>query len=409
MSHQTRAQEPAGRTPLLLIGLAWTGAAVTVVAAVANTLWLSDGTANGGTFFTVLYIVLVVGLGVIGALIASVRPWNVIGWLLLLAGVLFAVSVVGSGYAQQSVNLAGGTWPLTVAGAWLASWTFVPAVGAVAIFLPLVFPTGRLPSRRWALVLIPAALGLLGGIAPAAFAPGPLSEVVAINNPLGITSAGPALETIGTISAMLAPAVFILVVISLVLRYRRGGAVERNQIKWFVYPAAISAIGLGIGLPDVGLISEIGWTGGLTAMALLPFAIGAAVLRYRLFDIDLIINRTLVYGALSVVLAVVYVASVLLLEQLLAPFAPGNPLAIAASTLGVVALFQPLRRRIQRAVDHRFYRSRYDAARVVNAFSGRLRDQVELGHLTDELRGSIAEALQPSSVSVWLRQPSVDR
>jgi hypothetical protein len=193
------------------------------------------------------------------------------------------------------------------------------------------------------------------------------------------------------------------------VRYRHATQTERDQIKWFAYPASVAAVGLGLGIQDFGAFSEFGWAISLTALALLPMAIAIAILRHRLWDIDLIINRTLVYGALSVLLAAVYIGSVLLFELLLSPLTADGGLAVAASTLGVVALFQPLRRRVKAVVDRRFYRSRYDAARVMATFTASLREEVELDHLTDELAASIGTALRPASVSVWLRAPGADR
>jgi hypothetical protein len=230
-----------------------------------------------------------------------------------------------------------------------------------------------------------------------------------IVNPVGIPGAGPLLDVVNLLSIATAAPALLLVILSLVLRYRRGDAVEREQIKWFAYPASVAAVALAIGLPDVGLISDAAWTIALSAMSLVPVAIAIAILRHRLFDIDVIINRTLVYGALSVLLAAVYIGSVLLLQELLRPLAPDSGLAVAASTLAVVALFQPLRRRIQAVVDRRFYRSRYDAEQIVHAFAGTLRDKVDLSALTDELVNVVDQSVRPARARVWLRQTDLAR
>jgi hypothetical protein len=407
MSHDTRATLPDPRAPLPLMILAAGGGVLSLASAVANAFVLPA--PDDPLVLSVIFAVLVTGLGVMGALLACLRPRNPIGWLLLAAGVSFSMGVVGANYAQHSLAVAGGSWPFTVLAAWLASWTFVLGIGVMGIFMPLLFPTGRLASPRWRWVVLAGIVGLSGGLAPSIFGPGPLSTAAPIDNPLGIDGAGPLLDMINGWSSLLAPIVFGLVVISVVRRYRRGGAVERAQIKWFLYPAAVAGAGMGIGLTGVQVVGDAAWLVGLAATALMPIAIGIAILRHRLFDIDVIINRTLVYGGLTVVLAVVYVLSVLLLEQLLSPFTADSGLAVAASTLGVVALFQPLRRRMQAFVDRRFYRSRYDASLVVSSFSSQLRDQVELTRLTDELGGAISDALQPASVSVWLRPPPTGR
>ncbi len=395
-------------SPLPLVILAWSCAQLGLGMALAVILRPTTSSTSD-PYFMVVFTVMVTGLTTMGALIASQRPRNPIGWLLLSAALLIGASIMGGTYAELSVTRYDTGLPLTTFFAWITGWTFAPAIGIVVIIVPLLFPTGRLPSPRWRLVLVPAIIGPLAGGAPAAFNPGPLDVPGHIINPVGIPGAAPLLTIVNMVSiATLAPAL-LAVIISLVLRYRRGRADERDQIKWFAYPASVAAVALAIGLADAGPISDVGWVVALSAIALLPVAIAIAILRRRLFDIDVIINRTLVYGVLSVVLAGIYVVSVLLLQELLNPLAANNGLAVAASTLGVAALFQPLRRRIQAVVDRRFYRSRYDAARVVTAFTGRLREEVELDHLTDELRGSISEALRPTSVSVWLRRPAAER
>jgi hypothetical protein len=394
----------AAAWPVVL--LAMLGALAACFAAFANTFLLPS--ADDPLVLSIVFAVLVAGLGAMGGLLAILRPRHPVGWLLLAAGVSFSIGVVGASYAQRSITLAGGSWPLTVLAAWLASWTFVLGIGVMGIFMPLLFPTGRLPSPRWRWVMLAGVVGLSGGLAPSILGPGRMSTAP-IDNPVGIDGAGPLLDMINGWSSLLAPIVFGVVVISLALRYRRGGAIERAQIKWFLYPAAVAGAGMGIGLTGIQVVGDAAWLIGLAATALMPVAIGIAILRPRLSNIDVIINRTLVYGGLTAVLVAIYVVSVLLLEQLLSPFTADSGLAVAASTLGVVALFQPLRRRIQAAVNRRFYRSRYDAARVVSLFTGRLRDQVELTHLTEDLSSSISDALQPTSVSVWLRRRTMDR
>jgi hypothetical protein len=385
-----------------LVILAWAGAALAFALTIAAVL-LPPVPGGADTYMMAVFVLLMTGLVSMGLLITSQRPRNSIGWLLLVAAVLFGISIMGGGYAELSVSRYSRDLPLTTFFAWVTGWTFAPAIGIVVIFVPLLFPTGRLPSPRWWPILIPAVLGPLAGAAPAAFRPGPMDVPGNIVNPIGIPGAGPLLDAVNLLSIMTAGPALLMVIVSLVLRYRRGDAVEREQIKWFAYPASVAAVALAIGLPDVGLISDIAWTIALSAMSLVPVAIAIAILRHRLFDIDVIINRTLVYGALSLLLAAIYIGSVLLLQELLRPLASDSGLAVAASTLAVVALFQPLRRRIQAVVDRRFYRSRYDASKVVVGFMTRLRDEVELDHLTDELAGSISSALQPSSVLVWLR------
>ncbi|HEX5396221.1 MAG TPA: hypothetical protein VFX74_03930, partial [Candidatus Limnocylindria bacterium] len=388
MSRTTTAGLHAAGASLPVAILAWTGAVLAAAAGILGPLLVPQSADSGDAYFAVVFLALELGLGVMGALIASRRPASPIGWLLLLAALLFGLAIVGGGYAELSVTQFDASLPLTVPLAWVTSWTFAPAIGVLAIFVPLLFPTGRLPTPRWWPILIPAFIGPLAGGASTAFTPGPLDDAGGILNPFGIPGAEQAMQWVNTISVVTAPIAFAAVILSLVLRYRHGTATERDQIKWFAYPASVAAVAMAIGLPNFGTVSDAAWVVALTSMALLPIAMGIAILRHRLFDIDVIINRTLVYGALSVLLAAVYIASVLLLQELLNPLTADNRLAVAASTLAVVGLFQPLRRWIQAVVDRRFYRSRYDAARVVAGFMARLRDEVELDHLTDELHGT---------------------
>jgi hypothetical protein len=391
-----------------LVILAWAGAALAFALTIAAVL-LPPVPGGADTYLMVVFVLMMTGLASMGLLITSQRPRNPIGWLLLVAAVMFGISIMGGGYAELSVSRYGRDLPLTTFLAWVTGWTFAPAIGIVVIFVPLLFPTGRLPSPRWWPILIPAVLGPLAAALPAAFRPGSMDVPGNIVNPVGIPGAGPLLDVVNLLSIATAAPALLLVILSLVLRYRRGDAVEREQIKWFAYPASVAAVALAIGLPDVGLISDAAWTIALSAMSLVPVAIAIAILRHRLFDIDVIINRTLVYGALSVLLAAVYIGSVLLLQEVLRPLAPDSGLAVAASTLAVVALFQPLRRRIQAVVDRRFYRSRYDAEQIVHAFAGTLRDKVDLSALTDELVNVVDQSVRPARARVWLRQTDLAR
>jgi hypothetical protein len=391
-----------------LVVLAWAGAALAFALTIVAVL-LPPVPGGADTYLVVVFVLMMTGLASMGLLITSQRPRNPIGWLLLVAAVMFGISIMGGGYAELSVSRYGRDLPLTTFFAWITGWTLAPAIGSLVILMPLLFPTGRLPSPRWWPILILAVLGPLAAAAYTAFQPGPMDVPGNIVNPVGIPGAGPLLDIVNLLSIATAAPALLLVILSLVLRYRRGDAVEREQIKWFAYPASVAAVASAIGLPSIGLISDIAWTIAFSAMSLVPVAIAIAILRHRLFDIDVIINRTLVYGALSVLLAAVYIGSVLLLQELLRPLAPDSGLAVAASTLAVVALFQPLRRRIQAVVDRRFYRSRYDAEQIVHAFAGTLRDKVDLSALTDELVNVVDQSVRPARARVWLRQTDLAR
>jgi hypothetical protein len=268
----------------------------------------------------------------------------------------------------------------------------------------LLFPTGRLPTRRWRPVGWALVLAAGANTTLKALQPGPLGDVPRVANPVGV-------EALDGVS--LDPLVFFLLiacVVSLGLRFRRAQSRERQQIKWVLWTVTLlipffAILGLALsGPPPEGAIRLIASLVIAALISCLPAAFGVAILRHRLYDVDVAINRTLVYGALTAALVGTYAGTVVLLQLLLNPLTPESDLAIAGSTLAVAALFRPLRSRIQTAVDMRFYRRRYDAARTVQAFSGRLRDEVELEAVEGELRRITAETMQPAHVSVWLRE-----
>jgi hypothetical protein len=335
----------------------------------------------------------------VGAALAFRRPKHPIGWLLLVFGVLGAMQVGLSEYAIFGVIGRATPLPGAVFAAWVVSWIWVPGLVGVAVFLPLLFPDGHFLSRRW-----PAA-AWLGGVsataiaATIAFSTGPLNNAPFVDNPYGLFGApDTSLELIGLSTVGLAA---IAAAASLFVRYHRSRGVERQQLKWLAFEAIVLSVAVVLGSP----VQDAKWPSVLLigALALAPVMIGIAVLRYRLYDIDIIINRALVYGATTVGIAVAFFAGIVVLQALLRPLTSGSEVAVAASTLASVALFQPLRRRMQRAVDRRFYRSRYDAARTLDAFSVRLRDEVDLDAVRSELVGAVRDTVQPSHASLWLR------
>jgi hypothetical protein len=277
-------------------------------------------------------------------------------------------------------------------------------------FSLLLFPDGRLPSPRWrpiagAAVVVIALLGTGTALSPEDV----LSPGVVVASPIRLVEGGPLLDVLGWPSGVFAIGVALACLAAPFVRFRAASGVERQQLKWFAYGAAL--------IPAVALVAIIGSlvapgvlesTAGANlwplSVAGIPIATAVAILRLRLYDIDVLINRTLVYVALSAVLVAAYVVGLAAFQFLLSPFTAGSPIAVAASTLGVVALFQPLRRRIQALVDRRFYRQRYDAERTLDAFTARLRDQVDLDALRGELLGVVADTLQPTQASVWLRE-----
>jgi hypothetical protein len=334
------------------------------------------------------------GIPLVGALIASRLPGNLYGWLWCAAGLSYGVSDL----ATPLVRVVGG--PVWVSGL-LTAWGFAISLGLLVLMF-LLFPTGRLPTHRWRWLARAAVAGslLLVLAVPFAFAEdGPTA-----GNPWAVQG------SVGRYLALTAEAgvfvMFGLVLVgmfSLVPRFRRAGPVERRQLAWFLYAAAL--IGLYLVLDAFGLIpvSPIGAAVGAAAIALLPIAVGVAVLKYRLFEIDRIVSRTVSYGLLSAGLIGLYLLVVALLRPLLEPFTGSSTLAVAGSTLAVAAVFNPARRRLQEVVDRRFDRARYDAARAVDAFSARLRSEVDLDEITERLCDTITATVAPGKVTVWLR------
>ncbi len=354
------------------------------------------------------FVLALAGYATVGALAASRQPANAVGWLLLVAALALSISIVGDDYVVTMSN------PGYVAVAWSTSWLVYVGWAIVVIFLPLCFPTGRLLSPRWRIVWWFGLVTTIVGLLPLAFAPGHLAVNAPVDNPLGVRGATqPVLEAMAGALPYALVTALSLSFASLVVRFRRSSGVERQQLKWFTYAAALPFFSLAVsGLAQVLLpeelgdtVDDVGWTVFLLASALaIPIGIGIAILRYRLYDIDVVINRTLVYGALTVALLVVYVGSILVLRVLLGPLTGDNDLAVAGSTLAVAALFRPARARIQAEVDRRFYRHKYDAAQTLNAFSNRLSRVVDLDEVGFELRAAVDRSVQPGHSSLWLRQ-----
>jgi hypothetical protein len=355
-----------------------------------------------------LIVIAFGGYATVGTLIALRRPGNAVGWLLLAIGLAFAFGAATEAYLSS--DLAG---PRRWVG-WLSSASTPLWLVLAGVVLPLVFPDGRLlgPRWRWALVLggVALACALLG----TQLAPGPLDlDTEGIENPLGLGGvAGEVAEAGSRVGLLLLVPAVALSASSLVLRFRRSRGAERQQLKWFAFVGALALASLSLSalLGTLGerenppaWIDAIGAVSWFSSLALfmfgLPAATGIAILRHRLYDIDVVIRRTLVYAALTATLAATYLGFVLLSGLALGD----SDLATAAGTLAVAALFRPALGRIQAAVDRRFYRRRYDAARTLEEFGGRLRDELDLETLGADLRGVVSETVQPAHVSLWLR------
>ena len=389
--------------------LAWSLAGLSVamfVAGVALTLLSLSGvpdtrpsSTSWGTVGGLWAVVPYLAFPLVGALIASKRPYNPIGWICLTAGLLW----------MFLLSWPNGSGPYPVTSAALTQWLWVPPVGMLGIYMILLFPDGKLPSRRWrplawfsgALIAV-ICVGFV-------FIPGPLDGYPGVRNPFGLE--GQAWVSVAAYVLLpLLPLCMLASALSLVLRYRHAGGEVREQIKWVAFAASVVPAGYLIILisglffpPGTSLeaveeiMVQLSFTG-------IPVAIGFAVLKYRLYDIDLLINRALVYGPLTILLAATYFGGVVGLQRLFSPIVGGDSgLATVATTLAIAALFNPLGRRVQAFVDRRFYRSKYDAAKILEAFGSRLQNETDVDVLRNDVIGVARTTMQPTHVSLWLR------
>jgi hypothetical protein len=395
---------------------AWSVLVLSVgLATAAAVLGLTRGPVPGVSGFhaadLIIYLAFLAWVAV-GAVIVARRPDNPVGWVLCAAGTLVLLSVTAAEYAL-SAELGDTGLPAGRALAWLGAWTAVLGLG-LFFYLLMLFPDGRLPGPRWRWVAWLYTAGLAVGTVSVALQPGPfppgLRDLGPIENPLGVPALAPVLEATNAAARLIVVVLYLAAAGSLLVRLRRSLGVERQQLKWVAY-AGVLLIGSfllvslleGQGVPaPVQLALDISFF--VLGVLGVPTAVAVAVLRYRLYDIDRLINQTLVYGLLTALLGLGYAGAVLALGQLSGGVAGDPPSwAVAAATLAVAAVFQPVRRRVQQGVDRLFNRRRYDAARTIEEFTARLRDEVDLGTLSKELLAVVDETMRPAAASLWLR------
>jgi hypothetical protein len=379
-----------------LLALGLVGHAAGVVLAVLNGSFPQDSGED---------IALTLAFGsflVVGCVLVARRPDNRIGWIFTAVGLLTTAAILAQGYTTYAYVTHPGPLPGRLFAAWVFTWIWLPIGMLTVVFPLLLFPTGRSLSARWRPVTwlavgLTAAWSVVGALNPSL-------DVVygTIPNPIGVSGADPNTGLAGTVLNSLMLFLLAAVIVSLVVRFRRSQAVERQQLKWFAYAGALVVLAI-LSTNVLPTLGNLPWV----AVIALPISVGIAILRYRLYDIDRLINRTLVYGLLTAILGLVYAGVVLILGQVFGGVTQDPPSwAVAGATLAVAALFQPARRRIQAVVDRRFNRRKYDAAKTVQAFSARLRDEIDLEALSAELLAVAHQTMQPTTAALWLR-PSV--
>jgi len=359
-------------------------------------------------------ILFVATFQTVGAMIASRRPENPIGWVFCGMGLALVAAVFFGNYAQYSLVVEPGALPWDETAAWVGNWIWLVALSPLGFFL-LLFPDGRPPSPRWRPVAWVQGAALAGWFVSQALAPGPMVNAgyESVDNPYGIEALGGLFRSVGAVSSLLLLVTVLASVLSVVVRFRRSMGDERRQIEWVAYAAALVGLVLVVqlaaeaALPETDAMVEVLNLSFAIALTGVPIAAGVAILKYRLYEIDAIINRTLVYGVLTVTLVAIYLGGVVFIQYVIrALTGQESQLAVVVCTLAIAALFNPLRRRIQALVDRRFYRRKYDARRTLQDFGARLRDEVELDALQGNLVAVVAETLQPAHVSLWIGPPS---
>lgn len=386
-------------------GTAIASLALTIATAIAAVVLaqLNEGASRA----SIPLLLATLMFGVVGALVLSRRPDNAIGWIFCAIGVLWATGAIAVEYAVYGTVTRPGA-PFAWLGAWYGEWNWIPFWFLTLVVTPALFPTGGALSSRWRRFLIGASLGAIAMTVVVSL--DPVLDVEGTShtlaNPIGIDGATwldpDDRESLSSI--LLFPIMFLssgAAGVSIVLRFRRSRGDERLQLKWFSLAAVIVVAGFFI-LAFAPSGSSIDAAYGLL-VALIPAAAGLSILRYRLYDIDVIINRTLVYGLLTAALIGSYLIIIVTLSRVLDPITRDSDVAVAASTLAVAALFRPLRSRVQGFIDRRFYRAKYDAERALDAFGARLRDEVDIDSVRGDVLTIVRNTIQPAHASLWIQ------
>jgi hypothetical protein len=397
----------ASKVRRTVVGIVWftsaVGALLLVIAGSATSI------SGGGIRVVLGFVGLATAVLVyasVGAILTLRRPGNRMGLVLMTAAGFITVTFLGFVFGAVLTGTRGKEDVIAGIASLFGVLGIYPTLILVGPIVALLFPDGKLPGPVWRWPIRAIASALAVGSALIAVQPGPIGASFA-NNPLGISGVAwlTAVSAVGVSLVTIAlPSALLVALAGVIVRLQRAQPAERQQLKWFVAANVILIVFTLAGLSDGATQPTVFDFLGIYSLSLPPLAVGIAVLRYRLYEIDRIISRTLAYTVLTAALALVYVGAFLVLQAVLAPFTQsGGPLAVAASTLAVFALFQPLRRRLQAAMDRRFNRSRYDAQRTVEAFASQLRDEVDLDRVGGAVQTVVGQALAPTSVGIWLR------
>jgi hypothetical protein len=357
--------------------------------------WHGAGNTNGSSAIA-LFLALC-AFATMGALVAARVPRNPIGWIFLAIPLFGATAGITEVLAYQGLVHRPGSVPGAIAFAWVYSWTWYPTIGLLG-FILLLYPTGSVPGPRWRPVAwalgVALALMTLGLMLSAGHLDG---DKRLPDNPLGVAALQTVLHRSDKVAGLSMLGLVVAAFASVIVRFRRSRGDEREQMKWMAWAAGL--LGTGFLVQGIFNLGDVWFS---LAVSTLPIALGVALFKYRLYDVDRVINKTLVYGVSTVLLAGAYIGLVLACETVFSSLASGSSVAVAVSTLVVAGLFLPVRRRVQQFVDRRFYRRRYNAQRTLEGFSARLRDEVDLDTLRFDLERVVDEAMRPASVSVWL-------